>query len=130
MAKLCDSLMTLKKRNSRILITSKILKTVKALYSENTRTWTCHALQNFLMIDHLGNVSGCHLHDSIASIYDLPKVWNSEKFNNLRNEYSKCTQCTYLCYIFYSIHGTVLGNLEIAREKWRSAALFLKKKQT
>jgi len=105
------------------------LKAVKTLYSENTRTWTCHALETFLMVDHLGKVAGCHLYDPVATIYDLPRVWNSEKFNDLRKEYSRCSRCTYLCYIFYSLHGTVIGNLEIAREKWRSAALFLRRKQ-
>lgn len=129
MAELCDSVMELKKKNSQVLMTDKILKAVKTLYSENTRTWTCQALQTFLMVDHLGKVAGCHLHDPVATIYDLPKVWDSEKFNDLRKEYSRCARCTYLCYIFYSLHGTVIGNLEIAREKWRSAALFLTKKQ-
>jgi len=129
MAELCDSIMELKKKNSQILMTDKILKAVKTLYSENTRTWTCHALETFLMVDHLGNVAGCHLYDPVATIYDLPRVWNSEKFNDLRKEYSRCSRCTYLCYIFYSLHGTVIGNLEIAREKWRSAALFLRRKQ-
>jgi len=129
MVELCDSIMELKKKNSQILMTDKILKAVKALYSENTRTWTCHALRTFLIVDHLGKVAGCHLYDPVATIYDLQKVWDSKKFNDLRKEYSRCTRCTYLCYIFYSLHGTVIGNLEIAREKWRSAALFLKKKQ-
>jgi MoaA/NifB/PqqE/SkfB family radical SAM enzyme len=127
MVNVCDSLMELKKKNSQIFLTNKILKAIRTLYSENKRTWRCSALQNFLMIDHLGRVAGCHLHDPVASISDLPEVWNSEKFDQLRQVYSHCKRCTYLCYIFYSLHGSVLGNLEIAREKWKSAALFFKK---
>jgi MoaA/NifB/PqqE/SkfB family radical SAM enzyme len=127
MVNLCDSLMKLGKKNSQIFLTNKILKAIRTLYSENKRTWRCSALQNFLMIDHLGRVAGCHLHDPIASIRDLPEVWNSEEFDRLRQTYSNCVRCTYLCYIFYSLHGSVLGNLGIAREKWRTATLFLKK---
>jgi MoaA/NifB/PqqE/SkfB family radical SAM enzyme len=129
MVDLCDSLAALKRKSGQILITNKILEAVKTLYSENKRTWRCHALQNFLMIDNLGRVGGCHLHDPVASVDDLPDLWNSGKFNRLRQSYSNCTRCTYLCYIFYSLHGTVVGNLQVARDRWRSAALFLKKRQ-
>jgi MoaA/NifB/PqqE/SkfB family radical SAM enzyme len=128
MVNLCDSLAALKRKNGQILITNKILEAVKTLYSENKRSWRCHALQNFLMIDNLGRVAGCHLNDSVASIDDLPHLWNTEKFDHLRQTYSDCTRCTYLCYIFYSLHGTVVGNLQVAADRWRSAALFLKKK--
>jgi MoaA/NifB/PqqE/SkfB family radical SAM enzyme len=128
MVDLCDFLTALKKRHSRILITDKTLEAVRMLYSENRRTWRCLALQNFLMVDHLGNVSGCHVRGPVALIRDLPNLWYSEKFNSLRQDYTNCTRCTYLCYIFYSLHGTVLGNLQVARDRWRSATLFRKKK--
>jgi len=127
MAKLCNSLIDMKRKNSNILMTTKILEAVKNLYLKGRRTWKCHALQNFFMIDHLGNVAGCHLHKPVASIFDLPRVWNSEKFNALRKIYSECTQCTYLCYIFYSLYGNVLGNLQIAQEQWKNAKLLLKR---
>lgn len=130
MIDLCDYLSALKKKSGQILITDKTLEAVRTLYSTNKRTWTCRALQNFLMIDHMGRVAGCHLHDTVASIDNLPNLWNSEKFSQLRQSYSKCTRCTYLCYIFYSVHGTVIGNLQTAGDRWRSAALFLKRKQT
>jgi MoaA/NifB/PqqE/SkfB family radical SAM enzyme len=128
MARLCDQLGALKRKNGQILITNKTLEAVKTLYLENKRTWKCHALQNFLMIDNLGRVSGCHLNGPIASIEDLPNLWNSKKFEDLRKAYNTCSRCTYLCYIFYSLHGTVLGNLQVAADRWRSATLFLKKK--
>ena len=127
MAKLCNSLIEMKVKNSNILMTTKILEAVKNLYLKGKRTWKCHALQNFFMIDHLGRVAGCHLHKPVASIFDLPSVWNSEKLNDLRKIYSDCTQCTYLCYIFYSLHGSVLGNIQIAQERWKNAKLFLKR---
>lgn len=130
MANLCDSLSKLKKKSGLVLITDKILGTVRTLYAENRRTWKCKALQNFLIVDHLGRVAGCHLHDPVGSIFDLPRVWNSERLNNLRESYSRCTRCTYLCYIFYSVHGTVLGNLQIARERWKSAPFLLRKSWT
>ncbi len=127
MVKLCDSLIEMRRKNRNILMTTKILETIKNLYLENRRTWKCRALQNFFMVDHLGRVAGCHLHDSVASIFDLPNVWNSKKFNASRKIYGECTQCTYLCYIFYSLHGSVLGNLQIAKEQWKNAKLLLKR---
>lgn len=130
MVNLCDSLSGLKKKSGLVLITDKILSAIRTLYAEDRRTWRCKALQNFLMVDHLGRVAGCHLHDPVGSIFELPRIWNSERLNNLRESYSHCTRCTYLCYIFYSVHGTVIGNLEIARERWRSAPLLLKKGRT
>jgi MoaA/NifB/PqqE/SkfB family radical SAM enzyme len=127
MAGLCDSLVEMKAKNSNILMTTKILEAVKNLYLTGKRTWKCHALQNFFIVDHLGNVAGCHLHKPVASILNLPKVWNSEKLGDLRKLYSQCTQCTYLCYIFYSLHGSVLGNIQIAQERWKNARLLLKR---
>jgi hypothetical protein len=32
-----------------------------------------------------------------------------------------------MCYIFYSLHGSVLANLQIAQEQWKNVRLFLKK---
>jgi len=127
MVELCDSLMDMVRKNSNLLITTKTLRAVKNLYLNGNRTWKCRALRNFFIIDHLGRVAGCHLNKPAASIFELPKVWNSEEFNALRRIYGECSKCIYLCYIVYSIHGSVVGNLEIAREKWRSAKLFLKK---
>jgi MoaA/NifB/PqqE/SkfB family radical SAM enzyme len=128
MVELCDSLMDMVRKNSNLLITTKTLRAVKNLYLNGNRTWKCRALRNFFIIDHLGRVAGCHLNKPVASIFELPKVWNSEEFNALRRIYGECSNCVYLCYIVYSLHGSVVGNLEIAREKWRSARLFLKKK--
>lgn len=127
MVELCDALIKMKKMNSNILMTANLLEAVKTLYSQGKRTWKCRALQNFFMIDHLGRVAGCHLHRPVTSIFDLPSAWNSEKFDKLRKSYRECTQCTYLCYIFYSLHGSVFGNIQIAKERWRTAKMFLKR---
>lgn len=127
MVRLCDFLDDMRRKNSNVFVTSRILEALKNLYLNGTRTWNCYALQNFLVIDHLGNVAGCHLHRPAASIFDLPKVWNSEKFNALRKTYSTCSQCTYLCYLFYSLHGSLFGNLQLAQERWKNAKMFLKR---
>jgi MoaA/NifB/PqqE/SkfB family radical SAM enzyme len=126
MVNLCDSLIALKKKHSNILMTNKVLNAVKNLYLQNERTWSCRALQDFIVVDHQGRVSGCHLHDPVASIFDLPKIWKSSRLDKLRDTYRRCDRCTYMCYIFYSIHGGVAGNLEIARERWRNARILLK----
>jgi MoaA/NifB/PqqE/SkfB family radical SAM enzyme len=124
---LCDSLKEMKKHNKNILVTDKLLNTVSALYKEKKRTWKCRALQNFLVVDHLGRIAGCHSHNFAASIFDLPKIWKSEKFSQLRKIYYDCTQCTYLCYIFYSLHGSPYGNLLLAKDQWKNAGFLLKK---
>ena len=130
MVKLCNSLIEMKKTNENILITTKLLKALRNLYSEDKRTWNCRALQSFLVIDHLGRIAGCHVHNFAGSVFDLRKTWKSEKFNSLRKTYHKCTQCTYLCYIFYSLHGSPYGNLILAKDQWKNAKLLLKKNDT
>jgi MoaA/NifB/PqqE/SkfB family radical SAM enzyme len=127
MVKLCDSLIAMKKKNTRILMTDELLKALRALFSEGKRNWSCRALRNFLVVDHLGRIAGCHIHNFAGSVFDLPKLWNSEKFNMLREIYSKCTQCSYLCYIFYSIHGNPYGHLMLAKDQWKNAKLLLEK---
>jgi len=126
MVKLCDTLMEMKKTNKRILITDKLLKTLRSLFAEEQRTWNCKALQSFLVVDHLGRVAGCHNHTFLGSIFDLPKNWKSKEFNDLREQYKTCNQCTYLCYIFYSLYGSPLGHLSLAMEQWKNASLLLK----
>ena len=127
MAKLCNSLISMQKTHSNILMTTKTLEAIRSLYLEGKRTWKCQALRNFFIIDHLGRVAGCHLHKPAASIFDLPKVWNSEEFDALRRIHSECTRCTYLCYIFYSIHSNVIGNLQLAQKRWKNAGIFFRK---
>jgi MoaA/NifB/PqqE/SkfB family radical SAM enzyme len=126
MVKLCDSLIEMKKKNTRILMTTKLLKTLRSLYSEDKRNWNCHALQNFFVIDHKGRIAGCHIHNFAASIFDLPKIWKSGQFNTLRKTYNECTQCTYLCYIFYSLHGSPYGNLSLAKDQWKNSKLLFR----
>jgi MoaA/NifB/PqqE/SkfB family radical SAM enzyme len=123
MVDLCDSLIKLKRKNKRILMTNKLLKAMRSLYAEDKRTWNCSALQDFFIIDHLGRVGGCHGHNFAGSIFDLPKIWDSKEFDALRQTYSKCEQCTYLCYIFYSLHSGPFGNLALAREQWKNAKM-------
>jgi MoaA/NifB/PqqE/SkfB family radical SAM enzyme len=127
MVKLCDSLMEMKKKNRKILMTTKLLKVLRTLFLEGKRTWKCRALQSFFVVDHLGRIAGCHSHNFAGSVFDLPKIWNSEKFNLLRKTYSGCTQCTYLCYIFYSLHGSPYGNLTLAKDQWKNAKLLLER---
>ena len=104
MIELCNSLIEMKKKNSKILMTKKLLKTVRSFYGEDGRNWKCKALNNFLVIDHLGRIAGCHGHNFAGSIFDLPKKWNSQEFNQLRETYHELytMQLSMLCFLFTS----------------------------
>jgi MoaA/NifB/PqqE/SkfB family radical SAM enzyme len=129
MVKLCDSLIEMKKKTSNIMMTTKLLKAIKNLYLTGERPWECRAFQNFFMIDHVGRVAGCHLHDPTTTVFDLPSIWDTPELKALQNQYSKCKRCTYMCYIFYSLHGSVLANILVAQEQWKNARrLILRKK--
>jgi MoaA/NifB/PqqE/SkfB family radical SAM enzyme len=130
MVQLCDSLIELKKKNKNILMTTRLLKAMRSLYEDDKRTWNCRALKSFLVIDHLGRIAGCHNHNFVGSVFDLPKTWSSAAFDSLRKSYRKCTQCTYLCYIAYSLHGSPYGNMILAKDQWKNARLLLNKKDT
>ncbi len=123
MVNLCDSLIELKKENKLILMTTKLIRAMRSLYAEDKRTWKCRALQDFFIVDHLGRVGGCHGHNFSGTVFDLPKTWGSKEFADLRKAYRNCEQCTYLCYIFYSLHSGPYGNLALAKEQWKNAKL-------
>ena len=126
MVDLVDSLIELRRKDKRVLMTNRLLKALRSLYSEERRTWNCQALRNFFVIDHSGRIAGCHVHNFAGSIFDLPKIWKSGKFDELRKMYRKCSQCTYLCYIFYSLHGSPYGNLVLAKDQWKNSQFLLK----
>ena len=129
MVKLCDTLLANRKTGKHLLITDKLLKTLKTLYAEGKRTWNCKALQNFVVVDHLGRIAGCHNQTFAGSIFDLSKNWKSNEFNEQREQYKTCTKCMYLCYIFYSLHGTPSGHLALVKDQWKNASLLLKNNQ-
>lgn len=126
-AKMCDALIEKKNRLHGILITKKMLNALKLLALKGERVWKCKALQSFFMIDPLGKVAGCHLQNPVATIYDLPTLWNSSRFERLRKTYRECDKCSYMCYMFYSIHADVQGNIEIVRDQWKNAKKILAK---
>ncbi len=123
LAKMCDELIELKRKQPRVFITCKVLDALREFFATGQRTWKCKALQGFFMVDHLGRVAGCHLREPVASVNELSDRWDSEIFDGLRKEYSKCDRCTYLCYIVYSIHASLRGNIEIIRDQWKNIRL-------
>ena len=124
-AKICDALVEKKNKRQGILITRKMLNTLKGLYLSGKRTWGCKALQSFFTVDPLGKIAGCHLQKPVTTIFNLPEVWNSPRFEGLRKTYRKCTKCSYMCYMFYSLHANVQGNIEIIRDQWKNAKTIL-----
>jgi len=126
LADVCTTLMEMKKENSNIYITDKTLEALRQLSLTGERTWSCKALTSFLVIDPKGRVAGCHSREPVSSIFELPGVWNSSRFKHLRRQYSRCVNCAYLCYVFYSIHSGVSGNIEILKDQWRNARLYVK----
>lgn len=119
--RVCDELTAMKEERQGVFITTKTLTALKRFFLDGQRTWKCGALQSFFIVDHQGRVAGCHCREPLASVFDLPDVWNSPRFEGLRKEYNECERCAYLCYIFYSLHSSVLGNLEIVRDQWKNA---------
>ncbi len=128
MVDLCNQLMELKKKNKRVLMTTKLLKAMRSLYEEDRRTWKCQALNNFLVVDHLGRIAGCHSHNFAGSVFDLKKNWKQSEYKALRKMYHDCTQCNYLCYVFYSLHGSPSGHLVLAADQWKNAGLLFQDK--
>lgn len=122
-AKVCDSLAQMKKERKGIFITTQTLEALKQYFLTGQRTWKCKALKSFLMVDSMGRVAGCHRQEPAARVLDLKEAWNTDRLDALRGQYSQCTQCTYLCYVFYSIHGSVLSNLNLARDQWKNVAM-------
>jgi len=126
-AKLFNKLLKLKKEKVGIFITERTLMTLREFFLNSRRTWNCKALKNFLVIDNYGRVAGCHLKEPVASIFELPKLWKSQRFKELRRKYSKCKECIYLCYIFYSLYSNALGTLGIFFDQFRNLKWVLPK---
>lgn len=126
MVELCDTLIEMKKKNKKILMTNKLLEALRSIYAEDKRIWKCKALNQFLVVDHLGRIAGCHSHNFAGSIFDLLKEWKSPEFRELRETYQECTQCNYLCYVFYSLYGSPSGHIALARDQWKNAKLLFK----
>jgi MoaA/NifB/PqqE/SkfB family radical SAM enzyme len=127
--KVFDQLFDLREKNEYVYITRKTLEALRQLALTDERTWTCRALDSFLIVDHTGRVAGCHSREPVASVFDLPKVWKSIELGNLRKEYNQCTKCAYLCYIFYSVHAGLSGTVDILRDQWRNARTILNEQQ-
>ena len=123
MVEVCDRLIEVKEKHQGLFITVKTLNALKQFFLNGQRTWRCQALRGFFIVDHLGRAAGCHLRQPVASVYELPDLWDSEMFESLRREYSGCEKCTYLCYIFYSLYGRVLDNLGIIGDQWKNVGL-------
>ena len=127
MAEVCDSLIQMKNERRGVFITTKTLVALKQLFLSGQRTWRCQALRSFFMVDSMGRVAGCHRNEPVASVLELNDLWNSDKFDELRREYRRCSQCAYLCYIFYSIHGDMLSNLSIIWDQRTNVGSLLQK---
>lgn len=126
MVDLCNQLIEMQKKNKKILMTPKIIEAMRILYSEDRRSWKCQALKNFIVVDHMGRVSGCHHHNHICSIFDMPKTWKGKEFKNISKPYQDCTQCSYLCYVAYSLYCGPGGYLSLAKDQWRNTGLLFK----
>jgi len=126
MADVCESLRRLKKTRRGVYVSSQTLTALRHLFLEGKRVWRCKALDSFMMIDPLGRVAGCHLNEPVASVLDLGDVWTGPGFKALRKKYSACSRCTYLCYVFYSIHGDVRSNMGVVWDQWKNVGSVLK----
>jgi MoaA/NifB/PqqE/SkfB family radical SAM enzyme len=126
MIDLCNQIIEMMKKNKNILMTKKLLEALRGLYEDEQRTWKCQALNHFLVVDHLGRISGCHNRNFAGSVFDLSKQWNSKEFKALRKTYHDCAQCNYLCYIAYSLYGSPSSLISLVGDQWRNAKLLFK----
>lgn len=126
MIKLCNDIIEMMKTNKQIFMTKKLMDALRTLYETDKRTWKCQALKHFIVVDHLGRISGCHNRNFTCSIFDLPKQWKSEEFKALRNTYHDCTNCNYLCYVAYSLYGSPMNLGSLAKDQWKNARILLK----
>jgi MoaA/NifB/PqqE/SkfB family radical SAM enzyme len=127
MIDLCNRLIQMQKKNRKILMTSRLIEAMRDLYAaEEKRDWKCQALKDFLVIDHLGRISGCHHHNYLCSVFDLPAKWKSKEFDDMREAYHECAQCNYLCYIAYSLYSGPWGYAALAKDQWRNARMLFK----
>ena len=127
MARVCDQLKQLKKERQGVFITTKTLDALSTFFLTGQRPWTCQALQSFLMVDSLGRVSGCHRKEPLCSVSELNDLWDSPGFDEVRSKNSACRKCTYLCYIFYSLHGKMSSNLGVVWDQRRNVRSLLSK---
>jgi MoaA/NifB/PqqE/SkfB family radical SAM enzyme len=126
MVDLCNKLIEMQKKNKKILMTTRLMEAMRDLYAEDKRDWKCQALRNFLVIDHLGRISGCHHHNYLCSVFDLPGKWKSTEFEDMREAYHECAQCNYLCYVAYSLYSGPRGYAALAKDQWRNASMLFK----
>ena len=129
LVKVLDSLSELREQSEHVYITKKTLEALRQLAVTGERTWECKALNSFLIVDHLGRVAGCHSREPVTNIFNVAEVWNSARFEKLRGQYNQCTNCAYLCYIFYSVHAGLTGTVEVLRDQWKNARIFLREDQ-
>jgi MoaA/NifB/PqqE/SkfB family radical SAM enzyme len=123
--KVFDGLIQMKKERRGVFITTQTLEALKQYFLTGQRTWRCQALSSFVMVDSLGRVAGCHRNEPVSQVLELKDAWDSPKLEDLRKKYNDCSQCTYLCYIFYSIHGSIASNLGIVWDQWKNVGSFL-----
>ena len=99
-----------------IWVPLRTIRAVRKLFETGERTWTCKALSNFLMIDQLGRISGCHCKPPVTTVFEVNDVWDSPRLEKLRRRYNMCRDCVYLCYIFYSQFSTPADLMVLAKE--------------
>lgn len=126
LADVFSTLKEMKKKSNNIYITNKTLEALRKYALTGKRKWSCKALSDFLVVDPKGRVAGCHSREPVASVFELPEIWNGAMVKRLRKEYSECENCAYLCYVFYSVHPGLSGTLEILKDQWDNAKIYVR----
>ncbi|MDI6798378.1 MAG: radical SAM protein [Candidatus Aenigmarchaeota archaeon] len=90
-------------KKAPLLLPLESLDELEHYIQTRKRKHACGALKNFLMLDHLGRISGCHLKEPVSTIYDIKDFWYSEEAEKIRRENERCNACSYICYLSYSL---------------------------
>ncbi|MFQ5762327.1 MAG: radical SAM protein [Candidatus Bathyarchaeia archaeon] len=99
-----------------IHLSNRTLTSLETFFANDRRDWTCQGLSSFFVVNELGDVSACHLYPSVCKVWDLPQLWESSEFQELRTQCNRCEKCSYLCYIEFSHDRRISDLLRYAWE--------------
>ena len=129
MVDLCNALLEMKKKNSKILITKKLLKTLRDFYAGGQKRVGMRGAQELLR----RRPRWAELRDATATTLLLQcsiclSCGKAKEFNDLRQGYRDMhTMQLPMLHLLFSSGRTPLGHLAVAFDQWKNAGLVFRK---